>query len=60
MQVILQKQITKRNFASIKTGKQKLAILGSGYAGYLFARNVNKSIFDVTVISPRNHFLFTP
>ena len=35
-------------------------ILGTGWGSYSVLRSVNKKLFDVIVISPRNHFLFTP
>ncbi|CAM9562675.1 unnamed protein product [Ectocarpus sp. 12 AP-2014] len=41
-------------------GKTKLVILGTGWGGFRVAREVDKKKYDVTVISPRNHFLFTP
>ena len=41
-------------------GRQQLVIIGTGWGGYSVLRNVDKKLFDVTVISPRNHFLFTP
>lgn len=37
-----------------------LVILGTGWGGYSLLRNINKKLFDVICISPRNHFLFTP
>lgn len=37
-----------------------LVILGGGWAGYRLATDLDKSKYSVTVISPRNHFLFTP
>lgn len=40
--------------------RKKLVILGTGWGGYSLLRNINKKLFDVVVISPRNHFLFTP
>eukprot|EP00904_Undaria_pinnatifida_P001579 jgi/Undpi1/11421/HiC_scaffold_30.g13718.m1 len=40
--------------------RQKLVILGTGWGGFRLAREVNKERYDVTVVSPRNHFLFTP
>ena len=43
-----------------KTGRKRLVILGTGYGGYSVMRKANKKLFDVIVISPRNHFLFTP
>lgn len=35
-------------------------ILGTGWGGYSLLRNIDKKLFDVVVISPRNYFLFTP
>ena len=40
--------------------KQRVVILGAGWAGYRLAMDLDKSQYDVSVISPRNHFLFTP
>ena len=40
--------------------RQKLVILGTGWGGYSLLKHINKELFDVIVISPRNHFLFTP
>ena len=40
--------------------RERLIILGTGWGGYSVLRKVDKRKFDVIVISPRNHFLFTP
>lgn len=40
--------------------KPRVVILGSGWAGFTLARRLDKSLYDVRVISPANHFLFTP
>lgn len=40
--------------------RRKLVILGTGWGSYSLLRNVDKEFYDVIVISPRNHFLFTP
>lgn len=41
--------------------KKRLAILGSGWGGYAVAKRAGQSgRYAVSVISPRNHFLFTP
>jgi len=40
--------------------KPRVVILGSGWAGFTLARRLTKSSFDVRIISPANHFLFTP
>ena len=40
--------------------KPRVLILGSGWGGFTLARRLDKSLYDVRVISPANHFLFTP
>lgn len=40
--------------------KPRVLILGSGWAGNTLARRLQKNLFDVRMISPSNHFLFTP
>ena len=40
--------------------KERVVVLGSGFAGIRFARDLDVRRFDVTIVSPRNHFLFTP
>lgn len=40
--------------------KQKMVILGSGWASFRILKSLDFSLYDVTVVSPRNHFFFTP
>jgi NADH dehydrogenase/NADH:ubiquinone reductase (non-electrogenic) len=40
--------------------KPRVVILGSGWAGNRLARMLSKELYDVTLISPANHFLVTP
>eukprot|EP00658_Telonema_sp_P-2_P071602 TRINITY_DN6083_c0_g1_i8.p1 TRINITY_DN6083_c0_g1~~TRINITY_DN6083_c0_g1_i8.p1 ORF type:complete len:253 (+),score=72.44 TRINITY_DN6083_c0_g1_i8:115-873(+) len=40
--------------------KPRVVILGTGWAGFNTARMLDKDLFHVTVVSPSNHFLFTP
>lgn len=40
--------------------KEKIIVLGSGFAAFRFIKKINKKNYDVTVVSLRNHFLFTP
>ena len=40
--------------------KAKVVVLGSGWGGNKVARDLDKKLYDVQVISPANHFLFTP
>ncbi|RSH91327.1 hypothetical protein EHS25_009626 [Saitozyma podzolica] len=46
--------------SNILGDKQKLVILGSGWGGYNVARQVDKRLYDVTVVSPNSYFSFTP
>ncbi|KAK9466943.1 hypothetical protein V1512DRAFT_207541 [Lipomyces arxii] len=40
--------------------KPHLVVLGSGWGAVAVLKNVNPEDYHITVISPRNHFLFTP
>ncbi len=40
--------------------KKRLVILGSGFGAFSCLKRIDKKLFDVSVVSPRNHFLFTP
>lgn len=40
-------------------GKDRVVVLGSGWAGFQLALNSGKDV-PLTVISPSNHFVFTP
>jgi len=40
--------------------KPRVVVLGTGWGGHTLAKRLDKSKFDVRVISPANHFLFTP
>ena len=39
--------------------KPRVVVLGSGWGGFALAKHLNPALFDVTVVSPRNHMLFT-
>lgn len=40
--------------------KERVVILGSGWAGYGFARTLNPKKYETVMISPRSYFVFTP
>ena len=40
--------------------KERVVVLGTGWGAAAFLKDVDMSKYDVTVISPRNFFLFTP
>jgi len=44
----------------LRTGRDRLVILGTGWAGARLARDIDANKYDITVISPRNHLVFTP
>lgn len=46
--------------STLPCGRQRVVILGSGWGGCQAARDLDKSLYHVTVISPSNHFVFTP
>jgi hypothetical protein len=46
--------------SSLNKTKPRVVILGTGWGGYTLANRLDKTKFDVRVISPANHFLFTP
>ncbi|CAA7054662.1 unnamed protein product [Microthlaspi erraticum] len=42
------------------TRKKKVVLLGTGWAGASFLKDLSNSSYEVQVISPRNYFAFTP
>ena len=40
--------------------KEKIVILGTGWGAAALLKDIDTNLYDVTVISPRNYFLFTP
>lgn len=40
--------------------KQRIVILGSGFAALSLVKRIDLDFYDVDIVSPRNHFLFTP
>ncbi|XP_055950566.1 uncharacterized protein LOC129984664 isoform X2 [Argiope bruennichi] len=57
-------ETTRKNFikylSSSPSQKKRIVILGSGWGSYSVLKNIDRRLFDVKVIIPRNHFLFTP
>ncbi|XP_022235771.1 internal alternative NAD(P)H-ubiquinone oxidoreductase A1, mitochondrial-like [Limulus polyphemus] len=48
---------SQKELASVR---KTLVILGTGWGSYSVLKSINKQLYDVIVVSPRNHFLFTP
>ena len=40
--------------------KPRVVVAGSGWGGFALAKQLNPEQFDITIVSPRNHLLFTP
>lgn len=40
--------------------REKIVVLGTGWGSHSFLKSVDATRYDITVISPRNYFLFTP
>ena len=50
-----------RRFGTTPTVKKRLVITGAGWAGMSVLKQIDPTKFEsVTVVSPRNYFLFTP
>lgn len=48
------------SFNNDTQSKEKLVVLGTGWGAAAFLKNIDTNKYDVTVISPRNYFVFTP
>lgn len=40
--------------------KPHVLVVGTGWGGFRFSRDLNKDKYNITVVSPRDFFLFTP
>lgn len=43
-----------------KENKPHLVVLGSGWAAVSLLKTIDSNAYDISVVSPRNYFLFTP
>lgn len=57
--VVIVKQAFHTDSQRLKDRKEVL-IIGSGFAALSCAAEIDTNKYNVTVVSPRNHFLFTP
>lgn len=48
------------NPSEVDAKKKKVVVLGTGWAGTSFLRNLSSPSYEVQVVSPRNYFAFTP
>jgi NADH:ubiquinone reductase (non-electrogenic) len=42
------------------SSRPPLVLLGSGFGAFSLLKTIKHGLYDITVVSPRNHFLFTP
>ena len=54
-----QQQHASSSSASSLPERPRVVILGTGWGGNKLARCLDSAVYDVRVISPANHFLFT-
>ncbi|KAF2650944.1 nucleotide-binding domain-containing protein [Lophiostoma macrostomum CBS 122681] len=52
--------ITIDQLDSGRDNRERVVILGSGWAGYGVARRLNPKKFQAVIVSPRSYFVFTP
>ncbi len=43
----------------LDTGRPRLVVLGTGWAAARLARDIDTRLYDLTIISPRNHMVRT-
>ncbi|XP_058090024.1 external alternative NAD(P)H-ubiquinone oxidoreductase B1, mitochondrial-like isoform X6 [Magnolia sinica] len=46
--------------SQVEAKKKRVVVLGTGWAGTSFFKNLDCSLYDVQVVSPLNYFAFTP
>ncbi|KAF2819534.1 FAD/NAD(P)-binding domain-containing protein [Ophiobolus disseminans] len=52
--------ISIRQLDDGRDGRERVVILGSGWAGFTVARSLDPKKFQAVVVSPRSYFAFTP
>jgi NADH:ubiquinone reductase (non-electrogenic) len=52
--------VQRRALSQASTEKPRLVILGTGWGSFRVLKDLDARKFDVSVVSPRNHLLFTP
>ncbi|KAL9083876.1 MAG: hypothetical protein Q9165_008346 [Trypethelium subeluteriae] len=45
---------------SRRDGRERVVVLGSGWAGYNAAQNLDPKKYQAVIVSPRSYFVFTP
>jgi NADH:ubiquinone reductase (non-electrogenic) len=50
----------KNRLAGPREERKKVVVLGSGWGALSLLRKLDPMVFDVTIVSPRNYFFYTP
>jgi hypothetical protein len=50
----------KQKLGVCKSNKKELVVLGTGWASVSVLQHIDRDKYNITVVSPRNYFLFTP
>lgn len=43
-----------------RKGRERVVVLGSGWGGFRFSRDLDLRKYQIVVVSPRSYFVFTP
>lgn len=57
---IQRRGIAIQRLDSERDGRERVVVLGSGWAGYTLARDLDPKKYQVVIVSPRSYFVFTP
>ena len=58
--IAFQRKLSVSELDARKGGRERIIILGSGWAGFVLSRRLKREKFQVVVVSPRSYFVFTP
>ncbi|KAH8764111.1 pyridine nucleotide-disulfide oxidoreductase-domain-containing protein [Hyaloscypha sp. PMI_1271] len=56
----LRRGVSTKELDATKGDRERVVILGSGWAGFVLSRQLDKKKFQPVVVSPRTYFVFTP
>ncbi|KAK7263615.1 hypothetical protein RJT34_31208 [Clitoria ternatea] len=56
----LQSGVERPSIDANEPSKKKVVVLGTGWAATSFLKDLDASLYDIQVVSPRNYFAFTP
>ncbi|EOD48959.1 hypothetical protein GTA08_BOTSDO10574 [Neofusicoccum parvum] len=57
---VQRRNLTVQQLDSARDDRERVVVLGSGWAGYNLARQLDPKKYQAVVVSPRSYFVFTP